>query len=93
MISYQQVFKEIERQLRQAQQTNDVQAMRESLAAIQSLSTIALGSKEERYEQPVPKQVPMPQLTAQPQTKSLTSLDATPLQEEDGANGSSLFDF
>lgn len=93
MISYQQVFEEIERQLKRAQHTNDVQSMRESLAAIQSLSTIALGSQVEKQEQPVTRQFPSAQLTAQPQIQSLTSIDATALEEEDGSNGNSIFDF
>ncbi len=90
MISYQQVFDEIERQLQQARRTNDVSAMREALAAIRSLSEVALSGSGEKLV--VPKTVEKKKVVAQPQVQSLNSLDAKPL-EEDGANGSSLFDF
>lgn len=93
MISYQQVFKEIERQLQQAKTTNDVSAMRESLAAIRSLSEVALGGNH-TSERVTPKVEPSQAIAqSQPQSHSLTTLEAKPLEEDDGSNGSSIFDF
>lgn len=86
MISYNRVFEEIERQLYQARNADNESAMREALAAIRSLSEVALGGNGERREKIVPKRIETPQV------QSLSSLEAKPLEEE-GANGSSLFDF
>lgn len=91
MISYQQVFQEIERQLQQAQKTNDVSVMREALSAIRSLSEVALSKNGESPESA--KKVENPQVVLQPQVQSLNSMDAKPLNEEDGSNGDSIFDF
>lgn len=91
MISYEQVFNEIERQLQQARQTNNVNEMREALAAIRSLSTVALGGSSEKSV--VPQKIETSQVVAQPQVQSLSSIESTPLVEADGSNGDSLFDF
>ena len=86
MISYEQVFKEMERQLTLARKTGDEREMRQALAAIRSLCEVALGGSSTKVEQVRPK------VLETPQVQSFTSLEAKPM-EEDGANGGSLFDF
>lgn len=86
MISYEQVFKEMERQLNIARQAGDEREMREALAAIRSLCEVGLGGSTKKVEQVIPKMLETPQV------QSLTSLEAKPMKE-DGANGNSLFDF
>lgn len=90
MISYDQLFMEMERQLKGAQKTTDEQEMRQALAAIRSLCEVALGGEASR---PVRKEKVMPKMLETPQVQSLSSLEIQPMQEEDGANGKSLFDF
>ncbi|AOV08886.1 YwdI family protein [Sporosarcina ureilytica] len=89
MISYNRVFEEMERQITNAKHADNPSDMREALAAIRSLTEVALGGNNENHDKMVTKQIATPQ--AQP-VQSLSSLEAAPL-EEDGANGSSLFDF
>ncbi|MDS9472334.1 YwdI family protein [Sporosarcina pasteurii] len=89
MISYNRVFEEMERQLMKAKHADNPNDMREALAAIRSLTEVALGGKNEIHDEMATNQIATPQ--AQP-VQSLNSLEAAPL-EEDGANGSSLFDF
>lgn len=86
MISYAQVFKEMEIRLQVARKTSNEQEMREALAAIRSLCEVILGEEGEKGAQVVPKMLETPPV------HSLTSLEAKPIQE-DGANGESLFDF
>ena len=86
MISYNQVFLEMERQLSAAKKTEDEREMREALAAIRSLCEVALGGKPRSDEKTIPKM--LSSHTVQP----IQSLEAKPL-EEDGANGGSIFDF
>lgn len=89
MISYHQVLKEIERQVQRAQNTNQESAIREALAAVRSLAEVALseesGSSPRKFEAaPVIERMPV---------QSISSLESLPIEEEDGANGKSLFDF
>ncbi len=86
MISYDQLFSEMSRQLSAAQRSADPHKMREALAAIRSLCEVGLGQEVETPPQKVP------QMIAPPKMQSLTSLESRPLQEE-GANGDSIFDF
>lgn len=76
----------MERQLSNARRSTDENEMREALAAIRSLSEVALGGSSEMPEKVVPKMLKMNEV------QSLNSLDAQPLVEKD-ANGGSLFDF
>lgn len=92
MISYQTVFQEIERQLNNARHANHDNAMREALAAIRSLTEVALNGNGDKRENIVPKRMEMPQIQSVQPVQSLSSLEGKPL-EEDGANGDSLFDF
>lgn len=97
MISYQHVLEEIERQVQLARQTNNEASMREALAAIRSLSEVALSGGGRQQENVVPRnlvtQHVAPQAISTPQVQSLNSLESKPIEEEDGANGKSIFDF
>ena len=86
MISYNQVFLEMERQLIAAKKTEDEREMREALAAIRSLCEVTLGGKPRNEEKIIPKM-----LTSHA-VQPITSLEAKPMEEE-GANGGSIFDF
>ena len=86
MISYDRILGEMERQLIKARRSTDEGEMREALAAIRSLSEVALGGSPEEPEKIVPKMLKMNEV------QSLTSLDAKPMVEK-GANGGSIFDF
>jgi hypothetical protein len=86
MISYNQVFLEMERQLTAAKKTEDEREMREALAAIRSLCEVALGVQPRNDGQVTPKM-----LTSQA-VQPIQSLEAKPMNEE-GANGGSIFDF
>ena len=97
MISYNQVLKEIERQVQRARQTNQESTIREALAAVRSLAEVALSEDGGQAEKVVPRNIETihvpPQVTQAMPVQSLSSLEATPIEEEDGANGKSLFDF
>lgn len=97
MISYQHVLEEIERQVQLARQTNNEASMREALAAIRSLSEVALSGGGRQQENVAPRnlvtQHVAPQAISTPQVQSLNSLESKPIEEEDGANGKSIFDF
>lgn len=97
MISYQHVLEEIERQVQLARQTNNEGSMREALAAIRSLSEVALSGGGRQQESVIPRsietQYATPQTISTPQVQSLNSLESKPIEEEDGANGKSIFDF
>ena len=86
MISYDRILAEIERQLVSARESANEGEMREALAAIRSLSEVALGGNTEKSEQVVPKMLKINEV------QTLTSLESTPMKEE-GANGGSIFDF
>lgn len=86
MISYDRILAEIERQLNTARRSADESEMREALAAIRSLSEVALSGSSGEPEKIVPKMLKMNEV------QSLTSLEAKPMVEK-GANGGSIFDF
>ena len=86
MISYDRIFEEMERQLINARRSTDEGEMREALAAIRSLSEVALGGSSGMPEKIVPKMLKMNEV------QSLNSLEAKPMVEK-GANGGSIFDF
>lgn len=97
MISYQHVLEEIERQVQLARQTNNEGSMREALAAIRSLSEVALSGGGRTQESTIPRSLETeyvkPQSIQTPQVQSLSSLESKPIEEADGANGKSIFDF
>lgn len=104
MISYEHILAEIEKQMQNAKATNDEAGIREAFAAIHSLSAVALQSKGAgAVKKPTPPRAGAPitphvlplQQQQQPTTsvQSLDQMDGTRLEEEDGSNGDSLFDF
>lgn len=87
MIPIERILEEMERHLRAAKNAGDPAAQRESLAAIRALSEAALGSRPQNRMpevKPVPLAAPAAPHNVPP---------AAPKQEEDGANGNSIFDF
>lgn len=102
MISYEHILVEIEKQLQNAQTTNNAAAIREALTAIHSLSAVGLQSKgQDSFKTPTPPRAGAPitphvlplQQQQAPAVQSLDSMEGKPLEEEDGSNGESLFDF
>ena len=84
MISYQAVLQQLEKQLDEAKKATDEQQMRESLTAVRALCDVVLarpaeGSQTQHKHIP---QMPTPQI-----------INTVKMEEEDGANGDSLFDF
>ncbi len=103
MISYEHILAEIDKQVQNAKITDDEGKMREVFAAIHSLSAVALQSNTPSTSSKTPMQprvgapitphvLPLQQQSAS-SVQSLDQMDGTRLQEEDGANGDSLFDF
>jgi hypothetical protein len=96
MISYQRLFREIERYTGQAKTVQNEQQYRELLSAIRALCDVALNTQSEH--QPV-KEMQSIQVAGhtrhvsqvQPPT-STYNLPSTKLEEDD-ANGESIFDF
>ncbi|QDQ01214.1 uracil-DNA glycosylase [Lysinibacillus fusiformis] len=88
MISYQAVLLQLEKQLADARNTTNEQQIRERLTAIRALCDVVLDFTVE-----VPKAQPkhLPQLLATETTP--TSLYTAKIEEDDGANGDSIFDF
>jgi len=86
LISYNQVFNEMERQLQAARRTADKSEIREALSAIRSLCEVALGEGLMKEEKTFPK------LLTSTEVQALSPLEGKPLQEKD-ANGGSIFDF
>lgn len=98
MISYEHVLAEIERLVQEAGRTNNEGSKREALAAIRSLAEVALSGGSGRQEraavhQNVKTQYMPPQTVPVPQVQSLNAFESLPIEEEDGANGKSIFDF
>lgn len=80
MISYQAVLQQLEKQVDEAKKATSEQQMRESLTAVRALCDVVLARPAEGSQtqhKPIPK---MPTISAK-------------MEEEDGANGDSLFDF
>lgn len=91
MIAVTHVLDELQKQLTKAKNASDEQEIRESLAAMQSLCGLVLGTKDEpsgqSFTAPVVSSAPSVPLLAQS-----GPLEGKHLEEED-ANGGSLFDF
>jgi Family of unknown function (DUF5327) len=82
MISYEQIFMQIDKQLQQAKITGNEQTKREALAAIRALCDLTLES------------VPSTQAKSVVQAMSVAPTIQQPVAlKEDDANGESLFDF
>ncbi|MDW0108585.1 YwdI family protein [Sporosarcina aquimarina] len=95
MISTTRVLDEMQRQLTHAKSSSNEAAVRESIAAIQSLCGLILASNGEQTQtiQASPSFTEMkPREGSVPLQTGPQSLEGQPLEEED-ANGGSLFDF
>ncbi|MGG0645130.1 YwdI family protein [Sporosarcina gallistercoris] len=100
MISTNRILEELQRQLTNAKTTSDEAAMRESIAAMQSLCGLILGEKtpsrdvELKGNSPVQDESPLGMSPANETftTPMQSGLEGKVLNEED-ANGDSLFDF
>ncbi len=88
MISYQAVLQQLEKQIADASNAANEQQIREKLTAIRALCDVVLDFPVE-----VPKAQPknLPQMLATEPTPS--SLYTAKIEEDDGANGDSIFDF
>jgi len=84
MISYEQIFMQIDKQLQQAKITGNEQTKREALAAIRALCDLTLES--------APSSSPQAPSVVQAVSIAPTIQQPVALKEDD-ANGESLFDF
>ena len=84
MISYQAVLQQLEKQLDEAKKAANEQQMRESLTAVRALCEVVLARPVEGSQT---QHKHMPQMPTQ------QMLNTKKMEEEDGANGDSLFDF
>ncbi|KIL49680.1 YwdI family protein [Jeotgalibacillus soli] len=90
-ISFEQLLAKIEQEVQQAKQSHPAQ-MRERLHSIRTLCDLALDQSTPSASVSASYQPPA-QVTHQPMQQTLSVPSEKPLQQEDGANGDSLFDF
>lgn len=83
-IDAQRILREIEKHTAQARK-GDPAKVRESIAAVRALCDLLL--EDDQAPMDAPRAIPL----ASPQVQPVSS--ASKLQEEDGANGDSLFEF
>lgn len=88
MISYQAVLQQLEKQLDEAKKASSEQQIRESLTAVRALCEVVLAQPAEGVK---PQSKHIPQMLTQSPTQQMVY--AAKIDEEDGANGDSLFDF
>ncbi|MFJ7736140.1 YwdI family protein [Lysinibacillus sp. NPDC097287] len=88
MISYQAVLQQLEKQLDEAKKAPSEQQIRESLTAVRALCDVVL-AQPTKGSKTQPKHIP--QMLTQSPTQQMVY--TAKLDEEDGANGDSLFDF
>lgn len=88
MISYQAVLQQLEKQLDEAKKASSEQQIRESLTAVRALCEVVLAQPTEGLKTQ-PKH--SPQMLTQGPTQQMVY--TAKIDEEDGANGDSLFDF
>lgn len=88
MISYQAVLQQLEKQLDEAKKAPSEQQIRESLTAVRALCDVVLAQPAEESKTQ-PKHIP--QMLTQSPTQQMVY--TAKIDEEDGANGDSLFDF
>ncbi|MFJ7954093.1 YwdI family protein [Lysinibacillus sp. NPDC096418] len=88
MISYQAVLLQLEKQLDEAKKASSEQQIRESLTAVRALCDVVLAQPLDGAKLQ-PKNIP--QMLTQSPTQQMVS--TVKIDEEDGANGDSLFDF
>ena len=95
MVPIERILEEMERQMREARNASGEAQRREALAAVRSLVDVALGDRPvSRMPEvkPVPLSVPHATMPNKQGTAQAAPV-APPRQEEDGANGHSIFDF
>lgn len=88
MISYQTVLQQLEKQLDEAKKATGEQQIRESLTAVRALCDVVLAQSVETSKTQ-PKHTP--QMLTQVPTPQMVY--TAKIDEEDEANGDSLFDF
>ncbi|MGN4126785.1 YwdI family protein [Lysinibacillus sphaericus] len=88
MISYQAVLQQLEKQLAGAKNAASEQQIRETLTAIRALCDVVLDLPAEAPKAPTKH---LPQMLATGSTPS--SIYTAKMEEDDGANGDSIFDF
>lgn len=88
MISYQAILQQLEKQLDEAKKASSEQQIRESLTAVRALCDVVLAQPAEGAKSQ-PKHIP--QMLTQSPTQQMVY--TAKIDEEDGANGDSLFDF
>ena len=88
MISYQTILQQLEKQVEEAKNASNEQQIRESLTAVRALCDVVLAKPVEAVKK---QSTPMPKvLTPMPTQQTVYTAK---MDEEDGANGESLFDF
>ncbi len=88
MIPYQAVIQQLEKQLSGVKNAGNEQQIREALTAIRALCDVVLDSAE-GISKVQSKHIPQ-MLVSEPKQSSLYAAE---IEEEDGANGDSIFDF
>lgn len=88
MISYQTILQQLEKQLDEAKKATAEQQIRESLTAVRALCDVVLAQSIETSKTQ-PKHIP--QMLTQSPAQQMVYTEK--MDEEDGANGDSLFDF
>ncbi|MGE7114211.1 YwdI family protein [Lysinibacillus sp. NPDC047702] len=88
MIPYQAVIQQLEKQLSGVKNAGNEQQIREALTAIRALCDVVLDSAE-GISKAQSKHIPQ-MLVSEPKPSSLYTAK---IEEEDGANGDSIFDF
>lgn len=88
MISYQTILQQLEKQLEEAKNATNEQQIRESLTAVRALCDVVLAKSAEAVKK---QSAPMSKVVTQMPTQQVVY--TAKMDEEDGANGESLFDF
>lgn len=88
MISYEAVMQQLEKQLASANNATNEQQIREALTAIRALCDVVLDLPTNNTNMQLKH---LPQMLVTEQKPS--TLNATKIQHDDGANGDSIFDF
>ncbi len=88
MIPYQAVIQQLEKQLSSVKNAGDEQQIREALTAIRALCDVVLDSPD-GISKAQSKHLPQ-MLASEPKQASLYTAK---MEEEDGANGDSIFEF
>ena len=88
MISYQTILQQLEKQLEEAKNATNEQQIRESLSAVRVLCDVVLAQSAEAVKK---QSAPMSKVMTPMPTQQ--AVYTAKIDEEDGANGESLFDF